>query len=98
DLFVLPSHQEGFSMAITEALAAGCAPVVTEECNFDELETHKCGLIIKSGDMAAFVQAVIQLLRDPTRRAALGASGKSLVESRFTWEIVARDLESVYRH
>ena len=37
DVFVLPSHQEGFSMAITEALAAGCPPVVTEECNFDEL-------------------------------------------------------------
>lgn len=98
DLFVLPSHQEGFSMAITEALAAGCAPVVTEECNFDELETHKCGVIIKSGDMAAFVLAVAELLRDPARRAALGASGKSLVQSRFTWEIVARDLESVYRH
>ncbi len=37
DIFVLPSHQEGFSMAITESLAASCPVIATKECNFPEL-------------------------------------------------------------
>jgi glycosyltransferase involved in cell wall biosynthesis len=101
DLFVLPSHQEGFSMAITEALAAGCPPVVTEECNFDELEENPknpAGIIIKNGDMPAFIEETQSLLADPARRKRFAAAGQELVRTRYTWEKIAADLESVYRH
>jgi glycosyltransferase involved in cell wall biosynthesis len=101
DVFVLPSHQEGFSMAITEALAAGCPPVVTEECNFDELAPPApqppCGVIIDKGDMPAFVSAVETLLHNPAQRQSLAAAGRQLIASRFTWQKVAHDLEQVYR-
>jgi glycosyltransferase involved in cell wall biosynthesis len=96
-VFVLPSHQEGFSMAVTEALGAGCPAVVTEECNFDELETHGCGIIIRDADMSAFVQAVEALLNDPARRKTLGAAGAALVRSRYTWGKIVGDLERIYR-
>jgi glycosyltransferase involved in cell wall biosynthesis len=97
DVFVLPSHQEGFSMAITEALAAGCVPVVTEECNFDELEEFGCGVIIPHGDMPAFTQAVLELLDDPERRRQLAERGRKLVAERYVWEKIAADLERAYR-
>jgi glycosyltransferase involved in cell wall biosynthesis len=97
DVFVLPSHQEGFSMAITEALAAGCVPVVTEECNFDELNEFDCGTIIHDGNMPAFTQAVLDLLEDSERRTELAARGRRLVAERYTWEKVTEDLERVYR-
>jgi glycosyltransferase involved in cell wall biosynthesis len=115
DVFVLPSHQEGFSMAITEALAAGCPPVVTEECNFDELEPRgigvpaddrgivrpadaSAGIIIRNGDMTAFTDAVTALLADPARHERLAAAGRQLVASRFTWQIIAEQMEQNYRH
>jgi glycosyltransferase involved in cell wall biosynthesis len=101
DLFVLPSLQEGFSMAITEALGVGKPVVVTEECNFDEVEdpvAGPCGVIVKGGDMTAFAAAVEKLLTDPDLRACMGANGAALVSSRFTWERIASDLEQVYRH
>jgi glycosyltransferase involved in cell wall biosynthesis len=101
DLFVLPSHQEGFSMAITEALAAGTPPVITEECNFDELappaSEPPSGIIIKNGDMSAFVAAVADLLQSPEKRRALAAAGRSLVSSRYTWQKIAAQLEQTYR-
>ena len=97
DVFVLPSHQEGFSMAITEALAAGCVPVVTEECNFDELDESKCGVIIHDGDMAEFVFATLDLLDHPERRKTHAAAGRALVAQRYTWEKIAENLEQVYR-
>jgi glycosyltransferase involved in cell wall biosynthesis len=102
DLFVLPSHQEGFSMAITEALAADCPPVVTEECNFDELEPPtpepQRGVIIRNSNMSQFCDAIITLLSDARRRASFAAAGKELVASRFTWQTIAEQLESDYRH
>ncbi len=96
DLFVLPSHQEGFSMAITEALGAGCPAVVTAECNFDELE-QRCGVIVKGGNMTDFVAAVEALLDDPERRKTLGTAGSEMVRERYTWEKIASDLEKIYR-
>ncbi len=101
DVFVLPSHQEGFSMAITEAMAACCPVVVTEECNFDEIRDASpgpSGVIIEGGNMTAFVDAAARLLSNPEEGKRMGANGAALVRERFTWEIVAADLEKIYRH
>jgi glycosyltransferase involved in cell wall biosynthesis len=115
DIFVLPSHQEGFSMAITEALAASCPVIATEECNFPELSTavisppsetgsqlvsqpsSPCGIIVKNGDMPAFVNAAFDLFTDAARRAQLAASARALIARRFTWEKIAAQLEQKYR-
>ena len=44
---------------------------------------------------AAFAGAVVSLLRDPERRKALGAAGRCLVESRYSWTQVAGEFESL---
>ena len=41
-----------------------------------------------------FARAVVSLLRDPGRRAALGAAGRRLVEERYSWAQVARAFEA----
>jgi len=97
DVFVLPSHQEGFSMAITEALGAGCACVITEECNFDDVRTHGCGVVVPNGDMQAFVKAAMELLANEPKRHAFGAKAQQLIRERYTWERIAEELEKVYR-
>ena len=105
DIFVLPSHQEGFPMAITEALAASCPVIATHECNFPELAplsnagvppASPCGIIIQNGDMTAFTAAALDLLNNPAQRAQLAKSARPLVQSRFTWEKIAQSLEQTY--
>jgi len=95
DLFVLPSHQEGFSMAITEALAASCPVIATKECNFDDLTP--CGIIIPNGDMSAFTAATLDLLTTPAKRAQLAAAAHNLVQAHYTWEKIAAALEQTYQ-
>jgi glycosyltransferase involved in cell wall biosynthesis len=96
DLFVLPSHQEGFSMAITESLAAGVPAVATTECNFTQLTTDDCGVEVANSDMNAFARITADLLADPACRKRLGDNGRKLVRSRFTWEGIVADLQHVY--
>jgi glycosyltransferase involved in cell wall biosynthesis len=96
DLFVLPSHQEGFPMAVVEALAAGCPAVVTSACNVPEVAASGCGVEVAGGDMAAFARAAAALWQDGPRRAVMAAAGRRLVRARYTWESIAADMESVY--
>lgn len=97
DVFILPSYQEGFSMAITEAMAAGLPVVITRECNFDEVEQVHAGVVIDNGDMAAFAQAVAHLVDDAADRQRMGRNGRLLVQQRFTMETVAQKLETLYQ-
>ncbi|MGC9260874.1 MAG: glycosyltransferase, partial [Phycisphaerae bacterium] len=97
DVFILPSHQEGFSMAITEAMAARLPVVITRECNFDEVERFHTGVVVRDGDMAAFVRHVADLLADATMRASMARNGPELVRERFTWEATAEKLERLYQ-
>ena len=43
-VYCLPSLHEGFSMAITEALAWGIPVVATRTCHFPELSEYACGI------------------------------------------------------
>ncbi len=95
DVFILPSHQEGFSMAITEAMAAGCPVVITRACQFDEVATSGAGIISPDDSMAAFADGVISLLKNPDR--AMGQAGRSLVADRYLWSKVVDQFEALYQ-
>lgn len=97
DIFILPSYREGFSLAITEAMAAGLPVVITRECNFDEVERANAGLVIEHSDMAAFAQAVAHLVDDAADRQRMGHNGRLLVQQRFTMETAAQKLEMLYQ-
>ena len=93
DLFVLPSREEGFSLAITEALALGTPVVITEECHFPEVAAAGAGWVVPL-DVEAIAAGLERALRDTTARTTLGAAGARLVREHFTWPaITARCVE-----
>lgn len=96
DAFVLPSHSEGFSMAILEALASRLPVLVTHACHFPELDTRDAGLSV--APTIAGINAGLRglLERSPEQRRAMAHRGRRLVEERYTWEQQARRLNDVY--
>lgn len=98
DTFILPSYQEGFSMAITEALGAGCPVVITRECHFDEVASAVAGVVVDGGDMSLFADAIVKILQNKEQRIWMGENGQKLVRSRYTWEKIAQELDMVYRY
>lgn len=94
--FVLPSRQEGFSMAIIEALACGCPVVISRECNFPQAAERGCGFVLPL-EAKAFAQAMMDLLADPDRARRMGKAGRELVFEQYTWSKIARRMVEIYR-
>jgi glycosyltransferase involved in cell wall biosynthesis len=92
--FCLPSRQEGFSLAILEALASRLPVVISEGCHFPEVSDAASGVVtpLDSAEVAAGLNRV---LSDPTEAMAMGTAGRRLVEERYTWDKVAAMCEDL---
>lgn len=71
-IFCLSSRSEGFPMVLLESLAFGL-PVVSFDCETGPAEILEgCGVqLVANGDVEAFAANLLQLIRDPGRRAEL---------------------------
>lgn len=95
-VFVLPSHSEGFSVAVLEALAMGLPVIITDQCHFPEIVETKCGWTIQP-DAAQLEQALREFLALPPEQAVhMGECGRDLVEKRFRWPVVGKQMADVY--
>jgi len=84
DLLVAPSRAEGAAYVLLQAQALG-VPVVATRIggNPEYLREDVSGLLVAPEDPAALAQAILDLLRDPQRRARLGAAGRRHVAEHF---------------
>jgi poly(glycerol-phosphate) alpha-glucosyltransferase len=97
DAFVLPSFSEGFSMAVLEAMAARLPVVLTPGCNFPEAAAAGAALEVQP-TVADTERGLRALMSMPEQsRRAMGYRGRRLVETRYTWDAVARETIEIYR-
>jgi glycosyltransferase involved in cell wall biosynthesis len=82
----------GTRLKIFEAFAMGKA-VVSTTVGAEGLPLVSGQHFIQADDPADFAGAVVGLLRDPLRCRSLGAAGRELVETRYSWTQVAREFE-----
>ena len=90
DLFVLASKPakdgdlDGLPNVLVEAQSQRLACVATNISGIPELIEHGAtGLLVPPGDPAGLSQAISTLIRDPARRALLGAAGERRVRDNF---------------
>jgi glycosyltransferase involved in cell wall biosynthesis len=98
DLFVHPSHEEGFSNAILEAMAGG-KPVVAYDVggNPEAVEDGETGLLVPVRRPEALADATVRLLRDPGLRNNMGEKGKERATEHFSLERMVREMEALYK-
>lgn len=82
----------GTRLKIFEALAMGRA-VVSTTVGAEGLPLADGTHYLRADAPDEFARAVVTLLRDPERRAALGEAGRALVETRHGWSRVADEFE-----
>lgn len=81
-VWLLPTETEGFSVAVIEALAAGCA-IVSTDCpgNDEVLENGSNAMVVRVGDVEAMSAALCHLLVDGALRARLGDAARHTAEA-----------------
>jgi glycosyltransferase involved in cell wall biosynthesis len=90
DLFCLPSRQEGFGIALLEAMAAGTPIVAADAGAIPEVAPDgEAALLVPPGDPAALAAAVRRVLEDGALRRRLRRAGRERVR-RYSWPMVAR--------
>jgi glycosyltransferase involved in cell wall biosynthesis len=93
--YCLPSRNEGFSMAVTEALACGLPVVISEQCYFPEVGSAGAGEIVPL-DPSRIGAALMRILHDNALRAQMSIAAKRLVAEHYTWGKIAEQIEKAY--
>jgi len=97
DLHVLMSRNEGFGIATVEAMACGVPAVATEvPGSLDILRDCEGGQLVPANDLPVAAAIISGLLRDPQRRARMGAAGRLEAESRYSNAIVGQQVREFY--
>jgi phosphatidyl-myo-inositol dimannoside synthase len=105
DVFAMPCRTrgggmdvEGLGIVFLEASATGVPVIAGESGGAPEAVQHnKTGLVVdgRSGNNVA--DAVIELLTDRDRAAAMGAAGREWVTSQWRWDTLAARLADLLR-
>ena len=85
------------SVKLIDLLAAGI-PVVADAVgqNTEYIRHGETGLLVRSGDVDAMADAVVDLLHDQEKATRLGMLAAQDVVERFSWDRLVADVEQVY--
>ena len=97
NLFVLPSFEEGFSLAVMEAMVFGI-PVITARVGGmpEIIISNKTGILVPSHEPQVLAQEILRLMHNPRLAQKLGAAGKLQVKNKFSFSQCLEQIENVY--
>jgi glycosyltransferase involved in cell wall biosynthesis len=97
DMGILASHEEGFSNAILESMAAGLPMVVTNVGGNAEAIVHgRSGLVVPPASPAALADAIVRLAGDSALAATLGAGARQRAHEHFSNRACVDRYEALY--
>lgn len=92
-LYVHPSHSEGSSNAIAEAMAQGCAVVASDVGGSRELLAGT-GVLVPPGDAGKLAESLERLLASPSLRSTLGMAARERAKRHMSVSaVVDRHIE-----
>lgn len=99
DCFVLPSHQEGQSIALLETMSFGVTPIITAACDIhDIVKNNYNGLVCQPSNYLILAQAILQLMNNPKLNYKLAQKARLTIANRFDLSMTANNYLSVYKH
>ena len=97
DVCVVPSHYEPFGLVAIEAMASHTPVVASQVGGLKYTVVNEVtGLLAPAQDVQAFKDAIAQILSNPAWQQQLGANARERVESKFSWDGVATQLDEQY--
>jgi starch synthase len=96
-VFACPSLYEPLGIVNLEAMACGTPVVGSNVGGIPEVVLDsQTGLLVPPGDHVLLAEALISLLGDPARAAAMGELGRQHVGAEFSWASIAGQTAALY--
>lgn len=98
-LLPTPSYVESLPIKLFEYMLAGI-PVVASDFELWRpiVAGNNCGLMVNPADPAAIAAACLELIKNPTQAARMGANGRRAVIEHYVWEQEQLKLLEFYRN
>jgi len=97
DIFVFPSHQEGFGMPPMEAMACKCAVVTTSVGAVpDYTIPGETALVSPPNSPELMAENIIKLVENEELRKGVSEAGYNHVVRNFSWDKAAEKLEQTF--
>lgn len=97
-IHVLPSYNEGFPMAVLEAMAYGIPTISTNIASIPEvLHDGENGFLITPGDVDALTARLYQLITDKALRETFSDRSYTLLTEAFSLDASLEKLKKIYR-
>ena len=97
DIFVMPSHFEGYGMVLGEAMARGLPIVCTTGGAAADTAPDATAIKVSPGDAAAFGEGVARLIADPALRRRMSDASWAAGQNLPTWDDTARIIAAVLK-
>lgn len=96
DVYLQPSYQEGFCLALLDALSYGIPVIGTPVGAIPEMIGDDRGILLTSSSKDEIVSSVVSLLQNPEIRKIYGENGREFAINNFSWENIAKQNLAVY--
>ena len=93
--FVLPSREEAFTLAITEALAMGLPVVISKNCHFDAVDEYEAGFSVDL-EADAIARGILAIATDRSRRQRMSSNATRLFHERLSFDKAADEVNALY--
>ena len=97
ECMVLPSHSEGLSMSVLEAMGAGVPVLLTQQCNMPWVQQAGAGWLTEP-DTDELIASLSHVLSQGSGvNAVAGAAARQKIVGEYSWAAVAERMAEVYR-
>lgn len=99
-VYVLPSINKLEAFGIVQLEAMACrTPVIASDIPGvnNVMEVGKSGLLVPKENPQALAGAIIKIIGDPALAEAMGRRGRELVEKKYNWDVIGKQIEGVYK-
>ena len=96
DCLALVSHTENFGATVVDAMAHGKPVITGDKTPWEEVSERKCGWWVSNEPEKLSTAMCEMMAMSDEDRQRMGVNGRRLVEEKYTWEAVVREMVEGY--
>lgn len=89
--------RESFGIVLIEAMASGTPVIVSNIAGYNRvIENGRNGLLVDTADAPAYAEGIVKLMKDSSMKRRIIAHGLRDVQTKYSWDTVARKIQRLY--